>query len=214
MKTKYIFLYIVLLSHITLFAQKEQRAKEILDITSSTLSEDSGIKATFLLKNFHRNKLSGETKGSISLKGNRFILETPGTTTWFNGQTQWTYIVENEEINISTPTEEELQSINPYSFINLYKKGFTYKLNGTILYKGKNVYKLMLMPKNKKQDISLIELFVEQNSYQPVFIRVHSQQGDEMQVDILSYRNKENLSDSSFTLDPKRYPHTEIIDLR
>lgn len=214
MKTKYIFLCLALLSCLTLFAQKEQRAKDILDKTSSTLSKDSGIKATFLLKNYRQNKLSGQTEGTISLKGNRFMLETPRTTTWFNGKTQWTYVIENEEINVSTPTEEELQSINPYSFINLYKKGFDYKMAGTISYKGNSVYKVVLTPENKKQDISQIELLIEQSGSQPVFIRVHSKRGEEMTIEILSYRNKQNLSDSSFTLDTKRYPQAEIIDLR
>lgn len=214
MKLKYIFLCMALLSGMASFAQKEQRAKDILDKTSSILSKDSGIKATFLLKNYRRNKLSGQTKGTISLKGNRFVLEMPGTTTWFNGKTQWTYVTENEEINVSTPTEEELQSINPYSFINLYKKGFVCQLNGTGLYKGKSIYKILLTPENKKQDISQIELLIEESSYQPVFIRVSSKGGDEMNIDILSYLPKQNLPDSSFTLDTKRYPHAEIIDLR
>ena len=35
-----------------------------------------------------------------------------------------------------------------------------------------------------------------------------------MTIEILSYRNKQNMPDSSFTLDTKRYPQAEIIDLR
>ena len=85
---------------------------------------------------------------------------------------------------------------------------------GTISYKGNSVYKVVLTPENKKQDISQIELLIEQSSSQPVFIRVHSKRGEEMTIEILSYRNKQNLSDSSFTLDTKRYPQAEIIDLR
>ncbi len=198
----------------TLSAQKEPRAKEILDKTSNALSKDSGIKATFLLQNYRQRKLSGQTKGSISLKGNRFVLETPGTITWFNGKTQWTYIAENEEVNISNPTEKELQYMNPYSFINLYKKGFTYKIGENILYKGKNTHKIILAPEDKKQDISQVELLIEQYSLQPVLIRVHSKKGEEMTIEILSYHSRQNIPDNNFIWDAKQYPHAEIIDLR
>lgn len=198
----------------TLSAQKESRAKEILDKTSNALSKDSGIEATFLLKNYRQHKLSGQTQGSISLKGNRFLLETPGSITWFNGKTQWTYIAENEEINISNPTEEELRSINPYSFIHLYKKGFTYKISEQKTYKGKNIYKIVLAPEDKKQAVSRIELWIEQYRFQPVRIQVNSKEGEEMSVEILSYRSMQNIPDRNFTCDEKQYPHAEIIDLR
>jgi len=211
---RFLIFCIISLISITLSAQKELRAKEILDKTSNTLSKDSGIKATFLLKNYRQHKLTGQTEGSISLKGSRFVLETPGTTTWFNGKTQWTYITENEEINISIPTEEELQNINPYSFINLYKKGFTYKISEHKIYKGKNTYKIILTPEDKKQAISQIELLIEQYSFQPVLIRVNSKKEEETIVEILSYRSKLNIPDNSFTCNEKQYPHAEIIDLR
>ncbi len=197
--TRYIFLCVMLLCSLSVYAQKEQRAKEKLDKTSSGLSHDSGIKATFLLKNYRQKELSGQTEGSISLKGKCFILKTNGITTWFNGKTQWTYVEENEEINISNPTEEELQSINPYSFINLYKKGFNYALQGESSHKGKAVYKILLTPEDKTQDITQITLQIEQKSYQPVTIQVKSKKGEEMNVEVLSYSSKQNLPDSSYT---------------
>lgn len=212
--TKILLLCAMSLIAFSAMAQKEQKAKEILDKVSDILSKDNGIKATFRLKNYRMNKLSEQTEGSLSLKGNRFILETPGTTTWFNGKTQWTYIAENEEINISTPTREELQSINPYSFIHLYKKGYAYQTNGTVQYKGKNAYKIILISESDKQDISKIELLIQQDNFQPVSIEIRSRKGEKTQIEILSYQSKQNLSDDSFTLNTKQYPRAEVIDLR
>lgn len=195
-------------------AQTEQRAKEILDRASSAMMQDSGIRATFLVEHSRAGQSADRVEGSLTLKGSRFILETPGTTTWFNGTTQWTYVDRNEEINISTPTEEELQTVNPCLLIGLYRKGFNYRLEGTVLRRGKSVYRILLTPTDSRQEIRQIELLIEQGSCQPACVRFRSAGGEETTIDILSYRIRQNLSDSSFTPNLQRYSHAEIIDLR
>ena len=61
------------------------------------------------------------------LKGNKFCLESGGIKTWFDGKTQWSYVEQNEEVNVSSPTPEEIQSVNPYALLTAYKKGFNYR---------------------------------------------------------------------------------------
>lgn len=40
-------------------------------------------------------------------------------------------MTKNDEVNVSNPTQEELQQINPYTFLYMYQKGFSYKLGAT-----------------------------------------------------------------------------------
>lgn len=94
-----------------------QSARSILDKAAATVSNPSGIQA-----HFQMITKQGTTSGDISVKGNKFHATTPDATIWFDGKTQWTYMKGNEEVNVSNPTEAELQAINPYNFINIYKK--------------------------------------------------------------------------------------------
>ena len=61
------------------------------------------------------------------LKGNRFYLNSGGIQSWFDGTTQWSYLESSEEVNVSNPTPDELQTINPYALLSIYKSGYNYK---------------------------------------------------------------------------------------
>ena len=91
-----------------------QTAKQVLDKTAATISSKSGIKANFTISG---NKY-GNVSGTIAVKGRKFQATTPMAVMWFDGKTQWTYMKKNDEVNVSNPTEAQLQAINPYNFIN------------------------------------------------------------------------------------------------
>ena len=110
--------------HCSLFTATAQTAKSVLDKAAASITVKEGVKANFRMSGTH-----GMTNGSIAIKGKKFYATTPQATVWFDGKTQWTYMKNNDEVNISTPTEAQLQAINPYNFINLYKKGYNYTLN-------------------------------------------------------------------------------------
>ena len=101
-----------------------QSAKSVLDKAASHITVKDGVKA-----NFKMTGSMGNTSGTILIKGRKFQATTPVATVWFDGKTQWTYVKKNDEVNVSTPTEAQLQAINPYNFINLYKKGYDCTLN-------------------------------------------------------------------------------------
>ncbi len=81
--------------------------------------KEIGIKLTISVR-----APEGNSNGSICLKDDKFLLETEGMTTWFDGRTQWSYLASSDEVNVSEPTPEELQGINPYAWLSLYKKDF------------------------------------------------------------------------------------------
>ena len=97
-------------------------ARDILDRAADAFRREGGIKITFSVR-----APEGNSNGSIRLKGDKFLLETEGVTTWFDGRTQWSYLASSDEVNVSEPAPEELQSINPYSWLSLYNQD--YKLN-------------------------------------------------------------------------------------
>lgn len=80
MKRTYLLVLILFLS-VSLSAQKDKQAREILDKTANALQQAGGIRATF----------GGTGNGTLLLKGNRFYLNSGGIQSWFDGTTQWSY---------------------------------------------------------------------------------------------------------------------------
>ena len=213
---KYIFSVLIALLSVPVIAQQEQlQASGVLDKTAEAFRKAGGIQAEFTVKAYSNGRFEGESAGTIQLKGDKFQVKTTETTTWFDGKTQWTYMDNTDEVNISTPTDEELQSINPYTFISMYKKGFSSKLGKVTTFQGKPVIQVILTATDRKQDLAYIILNVTRDTYQPLYILLQ-QRGlkNRSEIFINSYRAGLNFADANFVFDRKQYPKAEIVDLR
>lgn len=213
---KYIFSVLIALLSLPVIAQQQQsQAKAVLEKTAEAFKKAGGVRADFTLKALNDGRLEGRENGVIQLKGEKFMLKTSETTTWFDGKTQWSYMTKNDEVNVSNPTQEELQQINPYTFLYMYQKGFSYKLGATKMYRGKAVWEVVLTARDKKQELERITLFVTKDTYEPLYILLQQRgQQTRNEITITSYQTKQNYADQVFTFDKKQYPNAEVIDLR
>jgi outer membrane lipoprotein-sorting protein len=180
-----------------------ESARSILDKAAATVSNPGGVQVNFEML----SKQFGNTSGSISIKGRKFHATTPQATIWFDGKTQWTYMKQNDEVNVSNPTEEELQAINPYNFINIYKKGF--KMSSK---KVNNSFEVHLKATDKKRKIQEMYIIVDQKSYRPTHVKM--QQNGKWSTLIISNLKTTSLGDDLFQFNAKDFPQAEIIDLR
>ena len=213
---KYIFSVLIALLSLPVIAQQQQsQAKVVLEKTAEAFKKAGGVRVDFTLKAVNDGHLEGRENGIIQLKGEKFMLKTSETTTWFDVKTQWSYMVRNDEVNVSNPTQEELQQINPYTFLYMYQKGFSYKLGATKMYRGKAVWEVVLTARDKKQELERITLFVTKDTYEPLYILLQQRgQQTRNEITITSYQTKQNYADQVFTFDKKQYPNAEVIDLR
>jgi outer membrane lipoprotein-sorting protein len=178
-----------------------QTAKSVLDKTAAIVSNPSGVSA-----NFRMSGGMGDISGTIAVKGRKFNAKTPVAIMWFDGKTLWTYMKKNEEVNVTTPNETQLQRINPYNFINLYKQGYDITMN-----KSDNSFIVHLT--SKKQD-KIQELFItiDKKSYHPTQVKML--QGKKWTIFDISNLKTQTLSDAVFKFNSKDFPSAEVIDLR
>ena len=196
---KICFLITAMLMSVAIYGQT---AKSVLDKAAATVSAKEGIRANFRMSGTH-----GNTKGSIAVKGRKFYATTPQATVWFDGKTQWTYMKNNDEVNVANPTESQLQAINPYNFINLYKKGYNYTLN-----KSGNDYVVHLTASSPQTKIKEMFISVDKKSYHPTQVKML--QGNKWTIFYITDLRKEALPDSQFRFNAKDFPTAEVIDLR
>lgn len=190
-----------------------QNAATLLDKAATQYTQSNGIKAIFTLQTSGAGG-SDRMEGTIQMRGDKFRLELPGTITWFDGQTQWSYVEHNEEVNVTTPTAEELPFTNPALLLRTYKKGFTavYKGESTAA-NGKMAYDIELTPK-KKSDLTKVVLQLEKNSGLPIRMVVSAKNGTNSIVQISQLQTNQNQSDCFFVFNETDYPDAEVIDLR
>ena len=180
-----------------------ESAKSILDKAAASVSNPAGVQAQFQMI----SKQFGSTTGTISVKGRKFHAATPQAIVWFDGKTQWTYLKQNDEVNVSNPSEAELQAINPYNFINIYKQG--YKLSSK---KVGGSYEVHLKATDKKRKLREMYIIVDQQNYHPTHVKM--KQNGKWSVLLISGLKNVSLTDGMFQFNAKDFPKAEIIDLR
>ena len=178
-----------------------QSAKNVLDKAAAVVSSPKGIQANFTMTGG-----MGDASGTISVKGRKFQATTPVATIWFNGKTMWTYMKKNDEVNVTTPNEAQLQKINPYNFINLYKSGYGMTMN-----KSGKVFVIHLTAQNSAK-IKELFISVDKKSYHPTQVKML--QGTKWTTFDISNLKAQNLNDNMFTFNSKDFPTAEVIDLR
>ena len=193
------FLITTVLLCTTTFAQT---AKSVLDKAAANISVKSGVQASFKMSGS-----MGTTSGTIAVKGKKFHATTPQAIVWFDGKTQWTYMKNNDEVNVTTPTEAQLQAINPYNFINLYKNGYMATLNKS----GKD-YVVHLTASSKDKKIREMFISVNKSSYHPTQVKLL--QGTKWTIFDITDLKKQNIPDTQFRFNSKDFPQAEVIDLR
>ena len=184
-----------------LYAQTDAKASEVLDKAFAIWKADSGIRAEF----------GGNENGVLLLKGEKFYLSNGTIESWYDGETQWSYVADTEEVNISHPTPEELQSINPYHILMRYKTDFHYIYKGSQTRNGVKGHEIILTPKHSNREI--FRLFIS-NTYQPLAIKIEQNGQTISEINVTRYETNQKFGDETFRFNKLQYPNAEIIDLR
>ena len=179
-----------------------QTAKEVLDKCAATVTAKEGVQASFTMNSAQY----GSASGTIAVKGRMFHASTAIASMWFDGKTQWTYMKKNDEVNVTNPTEDQQQALNPYNFINLDKKGYKYSMTKTDA--GYSVH----LTSTGKARISELFITVDKDSYQPKEVKLL--QNKKWTTFTISNLKQVQMDDSAFRFNSKDFHTAEVIDLR
>lgn len=197
---KLFFTLLTLLLPYCLSAQTD-KAKAVLDKVISTFTEEGGIQIDF----------EGTEKGTIVMKGEKFYLHSGQIQSWYDGKTQWSYVADTEEVNISHPTPEELQGINPYFILVNYQENFESSYKGMKTHEGKQVQEIVLTPKGNANE--QITLWISKTNH-PIYIKVENNGKPVSEIHVKNVRKQKEINDHVFRFNKSLYPNAEIIDLR
>ena len=156
-------------------------AKTVLDKASSEFRKCASVNVTFEVA------IGGDIdSGTILLQGNKFHTQLSNTMTWFDGKTMWSYVKDNDEVNVTEPKF----GVNTHDY-----------------------FEVVLTTKNDKNTIKKAVIRINRMNYQPMYILMGGSKAD-IEIKVKTYKKGKKQADSAFKFNQKKYPSAEIIDLR
>lgn len=205
----------ILLLSVASYAQSSAESKAILDKASQLFEQSEGVKLSFILSPDSPEGGAFEPQEGVAfVKRNKFKLDMPYSTTWFDGTTQWVLLKDANEVNISSPTDEELISISPLGLLNMYKTNYILKKPVAGSFNGKATTEIEMFPINKSQDFESLTITLNNKTNSVVMVKFTTRDGNKNKLTISDYNSNNKFTDELFQFNKKNHPGVEIIDLR
>jgi len=185
---------------------------KVLDIAAERIQKAGNVEIEYKAGLFAGAMEKSSAAGKMWLQGSKMKLDVDGIKTWYDGKTRWCYLPSANEVSIDEPSKKEMAAMNPYTFMNIYKKGFKMTVKETVL-RGEAVYEVYLRARYAKMDVKEVYVDIRKSDYQPLCIRVR-EDNDWQRVSVLSFKGNLQLGDDFFTFPEKDYPDVLINDMR
>ncbi|MBK6634536.1 MAG: outer membrane lipoprotein carrier protein LolA [Chitinophagaceae bacterium] len=189
----------------------DPEAKKILDKVSAKFKTFKSVQSNFSLKIENAaNKVMGNKKGTVLMKGTRYRIKVDDKDIFCDGSNVWTVDAAEKEITL-TKIDVSNNAITPQKlFTNFYDKDFLYKLNSD----AKGIQEIELTPIDKTKLFHKVIVFINKATQTITSTRVFEKAGNRYTYSVSSMNTKVNIPDNTFVFNQKNYPGMELVDLR
>lgn len=210
MKPKLLFIFLLISANHLL----GNEAENILKKAADNYKKEGTVLIDFTIntRNIGEDIVHSQN-GTAHMKLDKFKINIPEASAWFDGTTQWIYVKDMGEVNITNPTGADLMAISPTVLFKIYEQGYDVSLLRSTNNQGVKVHEIAMIPQNPKNGIGTLHVQIEQLTSRIKQIII-SNDGLENTFLVNKYTPVENISDELFVFDTKQYPNVEIVDLR
>lgn len=184
----------------------QDSAKQLLQEVSQKVKSYENVQIEFKYNlNNTKENVSQETRGKVSLSGDKYLLEMLGIMRIFDGTKIYTIIPEDEEITISNFDPEMESEITPSRMLTFYEKGYEAKMDIVQDVKGRKIQYVALKPIQSNSDIKEILLGIDvqtKNIYKLIQV---DNNDTKYTVTVQSFKSNQPISKSLFQFDAKKY---------
>lgn len=190
-------------------------AKKILDGVSAKFKTFKGVQANFALKiENSAGKVLGNKTGTVFMKGSKYRVTITGQEIFCDGNNISTYDKSANEVTI-TKIDPSANTLTPQKiFTNFYDKDFLYKLNSETTVAGKKIQELELTPIDKSKPFFKVLVYVDKAAQTINSTKIFEKTGNKYTYAVNKMNTVAPVSDAEFIFDIKKFPGTEVVDLR
>lgn len=206
--------YIIILFLSVFTNAQDKKAKILLDEVTAKVKSHNNIVLDFkyTISNSKEN-LNQESKGSVTMKGNQYVLNLMGVTKLFDGKNIYTINSEDEEISIAKFTKKDDKSFTPSKMLTFFNVGFRYSLDVIHNVKGRKIQNIKLTPLNPKDLMKDVMMGVDTETKNIYNIIQNAKNGTKTSIFINSYKTNQPLSKNQFIFVESKYPKYYINKL-
>ncbi len=203
--SKISFLGLLCMAFMSFTAQGAITPEEVARKAANTIQEAKSLSATFTITANGRS-----TKGTLKSSGQKFTMQLPEVSSWYNGKTLYTYNPRTSETTVTEPTAQELLESNPLLYVKGGAGGYTYSFSPV---KRTGKYVIDLVPRSRKSGIKKLTFTINSTTFRPERIVV-SMGSTATTIDITSLKTGVTATAAEFEYPKAKYPKAEIVDLR
>lgn len=215
MKKNVILLLVLTIGGKFAMAQYDTKAKSVLDAMSTKYKQIEAYSAKFSASLVNEAEgVNEQFGGDITVKGDKYILDTEDQMVINDGETVWTFLPDVNEVNIDDydPDEDE---ITPSTIFDEYKKGYKYIWLETVTEEGEACDVIDLIPNNAKDSqFFKIKMVITVKDRTLVKWTMFEKSGNKHIYSVRNFDSTTKVFDSKFKFDATKYPNVEIVDLR
>ncbi len=214
MKSFKFFLALIVILPQLLFSQVvDTKAQKILDETYAKIQSYKTLKIdfTYVVENSTKNTRN-ETKGSITIKGNKYVLSLDDQIIFCDGTTKWTYFINDKEVQINSVNADE-ELLPNYILLADYKKDHYPKFIRELPKNNKVINVIDLVPKTGKSYYK-IRLEIDNNTKLLTSASVYNKDNNTFIYVIDKLTPNIDVSDNYFVFNDSEHPDVIVNDMR
>src|ERR1035437_1090158 len=209
MRTISIVLFSLLLTHYAI-GQNDQEALKILDKFSESALKAPSVSMKFILITTNLTDNKNDTlKGSVIISKDKYKLDLPDNTVWFNGETSWSYLPAEKEVTITKANKKDntFQS-RPSLIFSAYKKGYKIRL----IDEKADYYIIDMYPEDMKSEMIRIRLTIGKSQLNLTSLEYKKKDGTIITLHVTGYDLKAKPESDTFVYQPANFKDVEVID--
>jgi len=199
-------LVLILIAIATFGFAQAQDPKKLLNEVSAKVKSYDNIKIDFKYNLSNAKEgINQDTRGDVTINGDKYVLNMLGTTTMFDGAKIYTVVPEDEEVTISKYDPAEDKQITPSKMLTFYEKGYNYKMDITQNIKGRKIQFVKLIPIDSNAEIKDILLGIDAQTKHIYKLIQTDANGTKYTLTVNSFKTNQPISKAMFTFDEAKY---------
>jgi outer membrane lipoprotein carrier protein len=203
---------ILLLAGLKALGQNDPQAITILDRFADKAMKSPSVFIKFNLVTVNQADNTNDTlTGSVILTKDKYKLDLPDNTVWFNGETSWSYLPAEKEVTITKADRRDnsFQS-RPSLIYTLYKKDYKCRL----IEEKPDSYLIDLYPEDIKSDLLRVRLTIGKSNLNLISLEYKKKDGVVSTLYVAEYDLKLKPDQDTFVFQPGKFKGVEVIDMR